>query len=139
MCVVRYRSLRTPDHCLEESCGMWCVLVYDLETLTVRRSTTALGRSATRKQKIRELLKKPAVDLAYWVKDMKHCKLRANIVLQQFTQHLLPKCSSFRDVNWLFTELMLVSLTTKPWQIYKRHPAYSSTYITRMIQGRSGR
>jgi hypothetical protein len=36
--------------------------VYDPEISAMRRSKTVLARSATRKQKIRELLKKPAVE-----------------------------------------------------------------------------
>ena len=91
---------------------MWCVLVCDLEASAMRRSKTALGRRATRKQKIGELLKKPAVELAYLLKNMKDCKLRVNLVLQQFTQYPVPISSSFSDINRLFIEHMLVSLTT---------------------------
>jgi hypothetical protein len=117
-----------------------CVCVCDLEASVTRRSKTVLGRSAIRKQKIGELLKKPAVELAYWLKDIKHCKLRVNLVLQQFTQYPVLIRSSFRDMNWLFIENMLVSLINhKSWQIYKRHLAYSLTKIIRMIQGISGR
>jgi len=65
------------------------VSLCDLDTSAMKRSKTALGRSAKRKQKIRDLLKKLFVELAYWLKDLKHCKMRFNLVLQQFIQYPL--------------------------------------------------
>ena len=37
--------------CLEESYRLWCVVVCDLETSRMRRPSSALGRSATEKEK----------------------------------------------------------------------------------------
>ena len=51
---------------------MWCVSVYDLESSAMGRSKTALGLSYTRKQKVKKFLKNPAVELAYWLKDIKY-------------------------------------------------------------------
>jgi len=73
----------------EEQCRLWCVVVYDLETSSMRRPLPSLGRSATGKSKIKYLSHISSIHSVLRQRDRFLFLLFLNVTLVQILLSLL--------------------------------------------------